>query len=155
MNKKQQQALEANFSNNKKSLKLMISTLGEWYDAEHRKASLEEVEFVNSIIPKCCPYCGDGHLCKNGFQTRTRIRIWLCKKCGRKSSPLTGTIFDSRKIPLSEWIEYLIHLFEYHSVSTSASDNKMRNPPDSTGSARSFRSSTDIRMGLSLPARYG
>ena len=36
---------------------------------------------------------------------------------------MTGTIFDSRKIPFSEWIEYLIHLFEFHSTKTAAMDN--------------------------------
>jgi len=36
---------------------------------------------------------------------------------------LTGTIFEDRKIPISEWIEYLIHLFEFHSITTSAREN--------------------------------
>ncbi|MBQ1476159.1 MAG: hypothetical protein IIZ21_02625, partial [Firmicutes bacterium] len=38
------------------------------------------------------------------------------KYCGCSFSPLTGTIFEDRKIPISEWIEYLIHLFEFHSI---------------------------------------
>ena len=34
--------------------------------------------------------------------------------------PLTGTVFDVHKIPVSEWIEYMIHLFEFHFLSSSA-----------------------------------
>ena len=48
----------------------------------------------------------------------------LCKYCGCSFSPLTGTIFEDRKIPISEWIEYLIHLFEFHSITTTARDNR-------------------------------
>ena len=55
---------------------------------------------------------------KNGFQR------YQCKACGKKFSPLTNTIFEGKKIPISEWIEYLIHLFEFHSIRTSARDNR-------------------------------
>ena len=44
--------------------------------------------------------------------------------CGSKFSILTGTIFQDRKIPISEWIEYLLYLFEFHSISTAARDNR-------------------------------
>ena len=40
---------------------------------------------------------------------------------------MTNTIFDSKKIPISEWIEYLLHLFEFHSINSTAYDN--RNSP--------------------------
>ena len=39
-------------------------------------------------------------------------------------SPLTGTVFDAHKIPVFECFEYMIHLFEFHSLSSSARDNK-------------------------------
>lgn len=44
--------------------------------------------------------------------------------CGRSFNPLTGTLLYSRKIPLSEWVEFLLHLFEFHPVKTSARDNR-------------------------------
>ena len=37
---------------------------------------------------------------------------------------MTNTIFDNKKIPFSEWVEFLIHLFEFHSITTSARDNR-------------------------------
>lgn len=107
MNKKQIEALRANFSDGLQSSYMIISTISEWYDAKHRKPCGEEISFINSLDPRLCPYCGGKIMIKKGFQSATGLRIWLCRKCGRKSSPLTGTIFDSRKIPLSEWVEHL------------------------------------------------
>ena len=48
------------------------------------------------------------------------IRRYRCLYCGKAFSPLTGTVFDVHKIPVSEWIEYMIHLFEFHFLSSSA-----------------------------------
>ena len=130
MNKKQQEALAAKFSDGDASSALMISTLEEWYDAKHRKASPEEVAFVNSLPVKTCPRCGSAELRRDGFAKRTGLLIRECASCGRKFNPLAGTIFDSRKIPFSEWVEFLADLFQFHSVGTSAFGNRNA---DSTG----------------------
>ncbi len=47
-------------------------------------------------------------------------RRYRCLYCGKAFSPLTGTVFDVHKIPISEWIEYMIHLFEFHFLSSFA-----------------------------------
>ena len=46
-------------------------------------------------------------------------RRYRCLECGKVFSPLTVTVFDAHKIPISEWTEYMIHLFEFHSLSSS------------------------------------
>ena len=124
MNEKQKKELRRRFSDGLKSSKMMISTLEEWHDAKHRDPSKDEVDFVNSIEVTSCPYCGSEMIRKDGRSKRTGLIIRECKRCGKKFNPLTGTVFDSRKIPISEWIEYLAHLFEFHSTKTSASDNR-------------------------------
>lgn len=108
---------------------LVEDTITEWYVAKHRKSSVKEVQFINSIPIKKCPYCESNKFVKNGF-SRSGIQNYFCKDCGRNFNPLTNTIFDSRKIPISEWFEYLLHLFEYHSITSSAYDNRNA---DSTG----------------------
>ena len=105
------------------SKKLISSTVHEWYDAKHRSMSIEELEFINSLEINNCPYCGSTDIVKYGYCDNGYQRFY-CNSCDKTSSPLTGTIFDSKKIPISEWIEYLIHLFEFHSVTTSARDNR-------------------------------
>ena len=110
MKEKQLEALRAEFSSGDKSSPLMISTLSEWYDAKHRKVSCEEIAYINSLAITSCPYCGSPAIRRDGFK-KSGLRCYECSSCGRKFSPVTNTIFDSRKIPFSEWIEYLSHLF--------------------------------------------
>lgn len=102
---------------------LIESTALEWYEAKHRKASLEEITFINSIKITSCPYC-NGNVNKNGHRKLDGLQTYICRDCHKKFNPLTGTIFDSHKIPISEWIEYLIHLFEFHSIKSSSFDNR-------------------------------
>ena len=102
---------------------LIETTVTEWYKEKHRSASIEEIELINSKNMSTCPFCESALIVKNG-KTKSGIQRYLCKNCEKKFTPLTNTIFEDRKIPLSEWIEYLLHLFEFHSIRTSAFDNR-------------------------------
>ncbi|MCH3918223.1 MAG: hypothetical protein LKE40_12365 [Spirochaetia bacterium] len=58
----------------------------------------------------------------NSFgKTGSGISRYRCRgKCGRMFTLLFNTMFDRRKIPLSQWLDFLlllfrlIHLVEYH-----------------------------------------
>ena len=104
---------------------LLVATMEEWDDAKHRRISDEEVTMINSIHVGSCPHagCGSAHIKKDGKQPRTGVQRYRCLWCGRTFTPLTGTLFDSNKIPISERLEFLIHLLEQHSVATSTRDN--------------------------------
>ena len=106
--------------------KLISSTMKEWYDAKHRIASNEEIEFINSITPLACHHCMSKAFIKYGKLENGIIR-YKCKECNKTFNNLTNTIFDSHKIPISEWFEYLLHLFEFHSIKSSSRDNKNAN----------------------------
>lgn len=116
----------SNNSNKTNVQTLIEDTVIEWYDAKHPKTSYSEVLFINSLSIKKCPFCGSYSIVKNGHN-KTGIQRYLCKDCGNRFNPLTNTIFDSKKIPISEWIEYLLHLFEFHSITSTSFDN--RNAP--------------------------
>jgi len=104
------------------SKSLISSTVHEWYDAKHRKKSPEEICFINSIIPAACPYCRNDAFVKRG--KAKGIQRYRCSSCGRTFTPMAGTIFQDIKIPISEWTEFLLHLFEHHSIKTTARDNR-------------------------------
>ncbi|MBR0418650.1 MAG: IS1595 family transposase [Erysipelotrichaceae bacterium] len=104
------------------SQELISSTVHEWYDAKHRKTSDEEIKLINSTLVNHCPYCGSPYVIRSGF--KDGIQRYFCKDCHHYFNPLTGTIFEDRKIPVSEWVEYLLHLFEFHSITSSARDNR-------------------------------
>ena len=45
-------------------------------------------------------------------------------ECGGEFTALTSTIFDSKKMPFCERIEFPLHLFEFHSLKACASDGR-------------------------------
>lgn len=57
--------------------KLIESTITEWYEAKHPKASFEEIEFINSIPMNCCPSCGSTVYDNRNFPTTSKY--WLIK----------------------------------------------------------------------------
>ncbi len=105
---------------------LFKSTLLEWYNAKHRAISDEEVSFINSIFIKRCPYCCSTSFIRNGHR-KDKIQKYKCIQCNKSFTPITNTIFDNHKIPISEWFEYLLHLFEFHSIKSSSYDNRNAN----------------------------
>lgn len=105
---------------------MLKTTDEEWYEAKHRRMSDEEIDLFNHVVLPDCPYCHSADFVSWG-KARDGIRRFRCRQCRHTFSPLTGTLFDGHKIPVSEWMEYLLHLFEFHSLSSSATDN--RNAP--------------------------
>ena len=57
---------------------------------------------------------------RNQVTTETEPGDTVAFTAAKRSPPLTGTVFDVHKIPVSEWIEYMIHLFDFHFLSSSA-----------------------------------
>ena len=83
----------------------------------------DEVEAINGHTPNVCPYCGAEEFSKNGRDSQG-IQRYLCLLCKRRFKPTTGTIFDSRRIPLSEWVRYLLNLFQFVSITADSWNSK-------------------------------
>ena len=100
------------------------------YIAEYERKHLSlsetgEIDYINSIVPDYCPFCGSALFVRKGSSPNGTLR-YLCRnpECGRSFNPLTGTIFQDRKISLSEWEQYLINLVHYVSINSSSRNNK-------------------------------
>jgi transposase-like protein len=83
----------------------------------------DEATLINSVIPDSCPYCSDDSFSRFGL-TGNGVQRYRCKACGRTFTPITGTIFDSHKIAISEWMEYCLNLFRYLSVTADSWNNR-------------------------------
>lgn len=94
-----------NFYSRVKSLtdvqKLINSTTKIWYENKHPGISKNEIEFINNTKLSCCPFCGSIEYVKSG-KNSNGYQVYQCKGCKRKFTSTTGTILDSKKIPLSE-----------------------------------------------------
>ena len=80
--------------------------LKQYYDAHYveRHQAVEEsgeADMINSYVPTECPFCGSEEFRKRGL-SQSGIQRYLCV-CGKAFPPTTGTIFDDRKISISEW----------------------------------------------------
>ena len=73
-----------------------------------------DVDFFNAYGRDSCPLCGSESIQKAGH-ARTGMQRYLCKGCLRHFTPVTGTIFENRKLPLAAWSDFLVQLFSYSS----------------------------------------
>ena len=83
----------------------------------------DEASMINSFVPKVCPYCKTDAYVQNGHDS-VGVQRYRCQSCGKRFKPTTGTIFDSRRIPISEWMEYCLNIFQYVSLNAGSWNNK-------------------------------
>lgn len=95
----------------------------EHYASRHPKLSeTGEANMINSFVPAQCPYCASEKFVKRGL-TANGVQRYLCV-CGQTFLPTTNTIFDGRKISISEWMEYCLNIFRYVSINADSWNNK-------------------------------
>jgi len=96
---------------------------GEHYEGRHQIVSESgEANMINSYVPVKCPFCGSEEFKKTGH-THSGIQRYMCQ-CGKTFLPTTGTIFEGRKISISEWMEYCLNLFRHVSITADSWNNK-------------------------------
>ena len=84
------------------------------YGSEHRC----EAALVASRWPQgfACPACGSG---AHGMFVRGGRRYWQCAACRHQCSAISGTIFESTKLPLTRWF-LAMHLLTQSKNNVSA-----------------------------------
>ena len=95
-------------------------------DYSHRHPALRargEAEWLNAHEVTACRFCGSGRITKEGCSDNG-IRRYGCKDCGRRFNILTNTIFDNHRLPISEWIGFLLDIFGYGSFGLTSKVNR-------------------------------
>lgn len=96
----------------------------EKYNDRHKViVDSNESSFLNDLCPLQCPYCRCEDFIKNG-KYKTGVQRYRCSKCHKSFNVLTHTIFDNHKISISEWVEFLLYLFNYESIQQILKSNK-------------------------------
>lgn len=94
------------------------------YDFKHPKLSdTDEAKIINCINISKCRICNSDDIIKKG-KTHNGIQMYYCKNCMKRFTPTTKTIFENHKISLTEWIEFLLDLFNYGSTTLASKVNK-------------------------------
>lgn len=73
--------------------------------------------------PKCCPKCGSVQTIRYG-KTNTGLIGFRCKDCGGTFNIITGTIFDQRKISVSQWLDFMVMVIEHGSFNLTSKKNR-------------------------------
>lgn len=82
------------------------------YDFRHEPFD-GDAEFFNGYVRDSCPFCG-GRIVRFG-RNKDGVQRYRCASCRKVSTPVAGTIFDDRKLPLSAWTDFLLQTFSYAS----------------------------------------
>ena len=82
-----------------------------------------DVDFFNAYARESCPLCGSGEVVKAGL-SKSGLQRYACRGCGRRFTPVTGTIFEDRKLPLSAWTDYLLQLFPHNSFESMTREDR-------------------------------
>src|SRR5918996_4080457 len=97
---------------------LSMAEFVERYGSEDRC----EAALIASRWPRgfACPACGSGD---HGSFVRERRRYWQCASCRHQCSVISGTIFESTKLPLTRWF-LAMHLLTQSKNNVSALELK-------------------------------
>ena len=94
------------------------------YRFKHPKLSdTDEAKIINSIKIDKCRLCNSSKIKKVGF-TKNGIQRYRCNECKKYFTPTTGTIFENHKIAITEWVEFLLDIFNYGSTTLTSKVNK-------------------------------
>lgn len=120
------------------------------YRYRHAGASLEgEADFFNAYVRESCPRCKSSEIEGNG-KDPNGIRRWLCKSCNRSFNVTTGTIFESHRIPVADWTEFLLEAFSYESLKGMARSNRRSKTTPPYWLAKLFAVLSGIQDGVVL-----
>lgn len=96
----------------------------EAYDVRHPSITdSKEVNLLNSLNVELCKLCSSANIQKYGH-TKAGIQRYFCNDCKHSFTPITNTIFDNRKISITEWIEFCLDIFRYESITVTSKTNK-------------------------------
>lgn len=94
------------------------------YDERHPSIKeSKEIILLNSLKIDSCRRCSSTNIQKYGY-TKVGIHRYFCNDCNRSFIPITNTIFDNRKISITEWIEFCLDIFRYESIIVTSKTNK-------------------------------
>lgn len=110
-----------------------------------------DAEFFNGYPRTSCPFCG-GQVRKNG-RNRAGVQKYLCRACGRASTPVTGTIFDNAKLPVSAWVDFLLQAFSFASTSLMTREDRRSDTTLPYWMAKLFAVLDGIQDGVVLSGR--
>ena len=81
-----------------------------------------DADFFNGCPLSSCPHRG-GAVAKAG-PNRSGVQRYRCSLCGRVSAPVTGTVFDNSKLPITAWIDFILQALSFESIASMTREDR-------------------------------
>lgn len=92
------------------------------YDFRHHDFE-GDAEFYNGYPRDRCPHCGSPKIARKG-KDRGGLQRYACSACGRYFSPVTGTVFEDAKLPVSAWADFVLQAISFESVNAMTREDR-------------------------------
>lgn len=121
------------------------------YDFRHHDFEGDS-EFYNGYPRDSCPHCGSPQIARKG-KDRDGLQRYSCKTCGRYFSPVTGTIFEDAKLPVSAWADFVLQAVSFESVNAMTREDRRSDTTAPYWMAKLFAVLEGIQDGVVLSGR--
>ena len=82
-----------------------------------------DADFFNGYERETCPRCESGDVSRSGHD-RNGVQRYLCAGCGRTFTPMTGTIFEDHKLPLTAWADFVLQAISFESIAAMTREDR-------------------------------
>lgn len=110
-----------------------------------------DADFFNGYPLDCCPHCS-GPIAKAGLN-RAGVQRYRCKACKKISTPVTGTIFDNAKLPVTAWADFILQAVSFESISSMTREDRRADTTSSYWMAKLFAVLDGIQNNAMLAGR--
>lgn len=94
------------------------------YEFRHRALSeVGDAGFLNGYARDRCPRCGCDRIQRWGRE-QGGVQRYMCRGCRRTFTPSTGTIFEDHKLPVADWVEFMVQAFGFESLEAMTREDR-------------------------------
>ena len=101
------------------ALSTLMRTITSTENVYYKRAGYGVINTDADLIGISIYQMGKSQLAKKGYDANG-VQRYQCGECGQIFRPTTNTIFDARKISISEWIDYCLKIFRYVSLTADS-----------------------------------
>ena len=108
-----------------------------------------DADFYNGYPRDDCPRCGSREIIRKG-RDRSGLQRYACKACGSRFSPVTGTVFEDAKLPVSAWADFILQVLSFESVNAMTREDRRSDTTTPYWMAKLFAVLEGIQDGVVL-----
>lgn len=82
-----------------------------------------DADFFNGYERTACPRCKSAKIAKAGHD-RNGVQRYRCAGCGGTFTPMTGTIFEDHRLPLTAWADFVLQAVSFESIAAMTREDR-------------------------------